>query len=97
MYKESYLTKKEVNPGCQGEALYAFFMGWPEKREVVVSPLATTSALGGGRISQVELLGFRGKLQWSQDEAGLKVELPAARPGAFAFALKINGPGLNQV
>ena len=32
------------------------------------------------RASKAELLGFKGKLQWSQDTAGLKVTLPARNP-----------------
>jgi alpha-L-fucosidase len=37
----------------------------------------------------VELLGHRGKLKWSQSEAGLQVTMPAERPCDYAVALKI--------
>jgi hypothetical protein len=37
----------------------------------------------------VELLGFQGKLQWWQDESGLKVAMPAEKPCEHAIALKI--------
>jgi len=48
-------------------------MGWPD-REAVIKSLASA-----GKIANVELLGFKGKLQWSQDETGLKVAMPAEK------------------
>jgi alpha-L-fucosidase len=39
----------------------------------------------------VQLLGFKGKLKWTQDEACLKVQMPPTRPCDHAFALKIVG------
>jgi alpha-L-fucosidase len=39
----------------------------------------------------VELLGFDGKLEWSQDEAGLKVLSPARRPCEHAVVFKVTG------
>jgi alpha-L-fucosidase len=37
----------------------------------------------------VELLGFKGKLKWTQDEAGLKVEMPEEKPSDHAVTLKV--------
>jgi hypothetical protein len=37
------------------------------------------------------LLGYSGKLTWTQDEAGLHVQLPVAAPSEHAVALKIIG------
>jgi len=84
------LTAEDVRFTAKGRTLYAFFMGWPEK-QVVIAPLGTTSKHVEGKISNVELLGFRGKVQWTQDEAGLKVQLPAEKPCDHAFVLKIAG------
>lgn len=63
-------------------------MGWPEA-EAVIAPLATNSKLGVVRISKVELLGYAGKVQWKQDESGLKVQLPAEKPVDHAIVFKI--------
>jgi alpha-L-fucosidase len=68
--------------------LYAFVMGWPQE-QVVIKPLATTSAVAQTRIKNVELLGFKGKVKWTQDEKGLAVELPEQKPCDHAIALKI--------
>jgi hypothetical protein len=40
-------------------------------------------------LTNVELLGHRGKLKWSQDAAGLKVAMPAEKPCDLAMTLKI--------
>jgi alpha-L-fucosidase len=84
------LTAADVRFTTKGPVLYAFFMGWPE-REVLIAPLATTSPNVNGRVARVELLGYPGKLQWTHDETGLKVQLPAEKPCDHAYALKITG------
>ena len=63
-------------------------MGWPE-RETVIKSLALHADPSPGKIANVELLGFKGKLQWSQDEAGLKLAMPAEKPCDHAIVLKI--------
>ncbi len=88
--KRKDLTAEDVRFTTKSQALYAFVMGWPEK-EAVIAPLATNSKQGVVRISNVELLGYPGKVQWGQDESGLKVQLPAERPGDHAIAFKITG------
>ena len=40
-------------------------------------------------IAHVELLGFKGKVKWTQDEKGLTVQLPEQKPCEHAIALKI--------
>jgi alpha-L-fucosidase len=65
-------------------------MGWPE-RQAVIAPLATNSKHNVGKIENVELLGFRGKLQWKQGETGFIVQLPDERPSDHAVAFKITG------
>jgi hypothetical protein len=39
----------------------------------------------------VTLLGALGTLQWTHDQRGLTVRLPAERPCDHAFALEIDG------
>jgi alpha-L-fucosidase len=68
----------------KGKTLYAFLMGWPD-RETTIKPLA----IHDGKIANVEMLGFKGNLQWSQDETGLKVAMPPTRPCDHAIALRI--------
>ena len=83
-------TAEEVRFTIKGATLYAFFMGWPEK-EIVIAPLATGSPNVVGKIENVELLGYPGKLEWKHDEKGLTAQLPAQKPCDFGCALKITG------
>jgi len=82
------LTAEDVRFTTKGKTLYAFLMGWPGK-EAVVAPLASKGAQDVGKIRNVELLGFKGKLKWTQDEAGLKVEMPEEKPSDHAVTLKV--------
>jgi alpha-L-fucosidase len=82
------LTAEEVRFTTTGNALYAFVMGWPEK-ETVIKPLGTNNA--GMKVVNVALLGFKGKLRWTQEAEGLKVQMPLAKPCDYAIALKITG------
>ena len=63
-------------------------MGWPEK-QAVIKPLATTSSVAQVKVRNVELLGFKGKVMWTQDENGLTVRMPEQKPCDHAIALKI--------
>jgi alpha-L-fucosidase len=82
------LTADDIRFTVKGKTLYAFLMGWPE-RETTVKPLAIHANPSPGKIGNVEMLGFRGKLQWSQDETGLKVAMPPRKPCDHAVALRI--------
>ena len=93
--KRKELTAADIRFTTKGQTLYAFIMGWPDKPPVI-EPLATKGKHFAGRVRNVELLGHQGKLKWSQDESGLKVQLPPEKPGSHAFALKIDGLDLQK-
>jgi len=84
------LTAEDVRFTRKGDVLYAFVMGWPEY-QAVVRPLALKTALRVGAIRQVELLGFDGKLEWTQDDGGLKIFRPPRKPCDHAFAFRVTG------
>jgi alpha-L-fucosidase len=81
-------TAQDVRFTSKGRTLYAFVMGWPEK-EAVIRALGTGSKPEAGKIQNVELLGFKGKLKWAQEAPGLRVQMPKQRPCDHAIALKI--------
>lgn len=91
--KRKDLTTEDVRFTTKGATLYAFVMGWPEK-QAIIAPLATGSKYSGGKIENVELVGLPGKLEWQQDDAGVKVQLPGQRPSDHAVAFRISGAGL---
>ncbi len=75
------LTAEEIRFTAKGDRIYAFVMGWPNGESMVKSM--------DKKVHNVELVGHKGKLKWSQDEAGLKVRMPAEKPCEYAIALKI--------
>ena len=88
--KRKDLTAEDVRFTTKGHTLYAIVMGWPGK-QAVIAPLATNGSHNVGKIENVELLGFHGKLQWKQNETGLFVQLPVEKPSDYAIAFKIAG------
>jgi alpha-L-fucosidase len=84
------LSAADIRFTTKGNALYAFVMGWPDY-DVTIAPLALNTALRVGKIQNVELLGFDGKLEWSQDEKGLKILTPGKAPCEHAVAFKVTG------
>ena len=92
--KRKDLTYEDVRFTTKGNVLYAFIMGWPEGgQQFVIKPLSTTSEQKVGAIENVELLGH-GKVAFTRDTEGLKVTLPASKPGEHAFTLKLTGQNL---
>jgi len=88
--KRKALTAEDVRFTKKGDVLYAFCMGVPQK-EAVIKPLASNSPEAPGKIRNVQLLGYKGKLTWKQDEAGLRVEMPGEKLPEEAIAFKIAG------
>ena len=82
------LTAEEVRFTTKRDTLYAFIMGWPDKL-TLIKPLATTSKFSPPKIQNVELLGYKDKVKWAQDEQGLTVVMPEQRPCDYAITLKI--------
>jgi alpha-L-fucosidase len=74
-----------------GQTLFAFALGWPDNRRLVVRSLAAAA----GKISSVALLGYTGPLDWQQTGEGLVVSLPAQKPCDLAYGLKITDSDLN--
>ena len=67
-------------------------MDWPQTRSAVIKSLATNSPqMGGRQVAGVSLLGYGGKIDWTQDAQGLNVKLPDQPPSASAVTLKIKG------
>jgi alpha-L-fucosidase len=85
------LTARDVRFTTKGKTLYAFFMGWPAERQLTIEPLAVGAPHVKGRVRQVRLVGFPGKINWQHNASGLVVQLPMKRPSHYACALEIKG------
>ncbi|MFB9843172.1 alpha-L-fucosidase [Mucilaginibacter ginsenosidivorans] len=84
------LTYNDIRFTTKGKTLYAFFMGWPHNGQLLIKPLAENNAQRTGKIENIELLGY-GKVEYSRDNEGLKVNLPSQKPCEHAYALKLSG------
>jgi alpha-L-fucosidase len=78
------LTAQDVRFTRKGKTVYAFSMGWPSG-EFRIQSLNSQAA----KVEDVELLGYRGKLQWTQQSAGLNVQLPAEKPCDHAVTFRV--------
>jgi alpha-L-fucosidase len=79
----STFTGEDFRFTTNGSILYAIALGWPGA-EAVNKSLRT----GTGEIAEISLLGA-GRLEWSQDQAGLHIKMPAQKPCEHAFCFKI--------
>ncbi|MEO6548990.1 MAG: alpha-L-fucosidase [Ferruginibacter sp.] len=91
--KRKAFSYEDVRFTTKGTTLFAFIMEWPDGKPVLIQSLASNSLQKVGKIENVTLLGG-GKLEFKQDEDGLKVILPVQKPCENAICLKINGAGL---
>jgi alpha-L-fucosidase len=79
-------TEGDIRYTARGGNVYAIFLKWPGERFVLPSLHAETG-------SSVTMLGIPGRLDWTQEDAGLTVRFPLhkSRPSgsAHAWTLKI--------
>ncbi|HVV55475.1 MAG TPA: alpha-L-fucosidase [Mucilaginibacter sp.] len=91
--KRQDLTFNDIRFTAKGKTLYTFFMGWPQNSSILIKPLAENNAQQTGKIENIELLGY-GKVEFTRDNEGLKVNLPSQKPCDHAYALKLSGTDL---
>jgi alpha-L-fucosidase len=80
--KRKQLTAEDVRFTTRGDVLYAFVMGVPHGD--------LTVANAPEKVQNVELLGG-GKLKWTRETSGLRINFPENLPEAPAICLKIAG------
>ena len=85
-------TAEDIRFTTKGDALYAFVGAWPEPRVARIKSLAAGSPqVGGAKVTDVSLLGYRGKVTFTHDAQGLTVNLPEEAPSQHSVTLKIHG------
>jgi alpha-L-fucosidase len=94
-FNEDYAySAKDIRFTTKGQTLYAIALGWPEDGQLTIKSLTAAAGDHGNRIKQVELIGHKGKLNFTQTTDGLVVTLPGEKPCDFAYSLKITGTDL---
>ena len=82
----------QVRFTTKGNTLYAISLQWPEQGVINIPALADSI----GKIKNLSLLGYKGVIRFTQDASGLKINLPAEKPGDHAYAFKIEGLSLRK-
>jgi alpha-L-fucosidase len=82
-------TAQDIRFTAKGGTLYAIALAWPESGKLTIKSLGTGSPHARQEIRSVSLLGSPAELRWTRTREGLTVQLPAQKPGDYAFALKI--------
>jgi len=92
--EDTSYTAADIRFTTKGKTLYAIALGWPDEGQVVVKSLAQTADPRQNQIKQVELLGNKGRLKFTQTKDGLVVDLPKAKLSDLTCALRITGSNL---
>lgn len=87
--KNQELTSQDFRFTTKEGKLYAIAMDWPERGEIVIDALGTTSQ-HAKKVNDVSLLGSSEKLQWKQTKEGLQVAVPSKKPCDYAYAFKVS-------
>ena len=94
-FKENFqYSAKDIRFTTKGKTLYAIALGWPDNGKFVIKSLAKTDDSSANQIKRVELLGYKGRLKFTQTTDGLIVEIPAQKTSDLTCSLKITGSHL---
>ena len=94
-FKENFAyTARDIRFTTKGKNLYAIALGWPDDGKIVIKSLAGTGGAETNHIQRVELLGYHGKLAFTQTAEGLTVSLPGQKLSDLTCTLRIAGTHL---
>jgi alpha-L-fucosidase len=82
------LTAEDTRFTTKGKNLYVFVMGWPQG-QARIGALGAKSPQQPGKVRHVEMLGHKGRLNWTQSDRELTVDLPPEKPCEYAITLKV--------
>ena len=81
-----------VSATCnKGECIALIGPNGSGKTTLIKSLAINSPQLAGNKITNVTLLGYKGKLEWKQNEDGLSIKMPSQKPCENAVVLKISG------
>jgi alpha-L-fucosidase len=83
-------TADDIRFTRKGEQLYAFALGWPSDGVLRVKSFRRGNTVLPRTIGAVEMLGYKGRLDFKQGISSLEIRLPTRNPEALdAYGLKI--------
>ena len=97
-FNEDYkYNAHEIRFTTKGDVLYAIALGWPDDGRLVIHTLAKPADQDVNHITDVALLGYKGKIEWKQTLEALIVTVPEKKISEYTAALKITGTNLKNV
>ena len=82
-------TADDIRFTTKGNIIYAIVLGVPSK-PVSIKSLGSASALAGGKITHVSLLGDSARVHWKRQSDALVIDPPQAKPATdYAVVYKI--------
>jgi len=84
--KNKDFTGQDIRFTQKDGKVYAIMMAWPDNNKVVINSLNSSSE----KVTNVKMLGSNETLEWSQDDSGLHVKMPAKKPCDYAYALEVS-------
>ena len=88
--KNPRLGAEDIRFTTQGDTLYATALGLADKEWRIRSLGAASENLQGRKIKDVILLGYRGGVDWRQDDDALVIQSPGADSGKHAWVFKLS-------
>ncbi len=83
-------TARDIRFTTKKGTLYAMTLGVPTG-QVLIRALAFDSPLVTKQISKIELLGFKGTLNWARTDKGLTIQVPDNLAAKHSLAFKLSG------
>ena len=81
-------TAPNVRFTVKGDSLYAIILGAYPSEPIITS-------ITEGEVTGISMLGSADKVEFTQDQQGLRVKLPATPPCQYGYVLKISGLKMN--
>ncbi len=82
-------TQEDIRFTKKGKDVYAIVMGWPSERKITVTSFANKQ--NSSKVNKVVMLGHKGKISFTQHEAGLDITIPAtAQINDIAIVFKVS-------
>ena len=97
-FKEDFkYSATDIRFTTRGASLYALALGWPGDGKITIRSLAKPVGASINKITDIKLLGYPGKLTWTQTPEALVVHLPEKPVSLLTTGLKITGANLTAV
>ena len=88
--KNQKFSSKDIRFTQHNDKLYAILLDWPTDGKINITSLAKGNELAKGiSIANVEILGSKNKIKWTQTENGLEINAPKQKPCDYAQTVKI--------